>query len=72
MSGFLYDGAAPRGNSMPVHSCFDDTETSYPAVHPIYEQQLARIQPQADSGSGAPRGGSGAAGNAAVATERQH
>ena len=43
------------------------TDTSYPAVNPIYEQQVARLQRQAESGSGAPMGGSSAAGHAAVA-----
>ena len=42
------------------------TDTSYPAVNPIFEQQVARLQSQTDSSSGAPMGGSSAAGNAAV------
>lgn len=44
------------------------TDTSYPAVNPIYEQQVAHLLPQADSSSGAPMGGSSAAGKAAVST----
>ena len=42
------------------------TDTSYPAVNPIFEQQVARLQSQTDSSSGVPMGGSSAAGNAAV------
>jgi hypothetical protein len=42
------------------------TDTSYPAVNPIFEQQVARLQSQTDSGS--PMGGSSAAGSAAVST----
>ncbi|HEX7908730.1 MAG TPA: DUF4148 domain-containing protein [Paraburkholderia sp.] len=48
------------------------TDTSYPAVNPIFEQQVARLKSQADSGSGAPMGGSSTAGNAAVATIGSH
>jgi hypothetical protein len=44
------------------------TDTSYPAVNPIFEQQVARLQSQTDSGSGSPMGGSSAAGSAAVST----
>ena len=42
------------------------TDTSYPAVNRIFEQQAARLKSHAASGSGAPLGGSSASGNAAV------
>lgn len=48
------------------------TDTSYPAVNPIFEQQVARLKSQADSGSGVPMGGSSASGNAAVAATGSH
>ncbi|NPT55376.1 DUF4148 domain-containing protein [Paraburkholderia elongata] len=41
------------------------TDTSYPEVNPIFEQQVARLQLQG-GGTGAPMGGSSAAGKQAI------
>ncbi|WP_407947728.1 DUF4148 domain-containing protein [Paraburkholderia solitsugae] len=41
------------------------TDTSYPEVNPIFKQQVARLQLQG-SGTGAPMGGSSAAGKQAI------
>jgi hypothetical protein len=38
------------------------TETSYPEINPIFEQQAARLKQQSDSGVGADMTGSSAAG----------
>jgi hypothetical protein len=43
------------------------TDTSYPEINPIFEQQAARLKQQSDSGVGADMTGSSATGTARLA-----
>lgn len=43
------------------------TDTSYPEINPIFEQQVARLRQQSDSGAGAGMAGSSAAAKSGAA-----